>query len=55
MTSGDGGDVCEDLLADVPLGPIAEPEEIAAAVAYLAGASYATGSVLTIDGGYTAR
>jgi A-factor type gamma-butyrolactone 1'-reductase (1S-forming) len=55
MTSGAGGDVGEDLLADVPLRRIAEPEEIADAVVYLAGASYATGSVLTVDGGYTAR
>jgi len=47
--------VGEDLLADVPLRRIAEPEEIADAVVSLAGASYATGSVLTVDGGYTAR
>jgi NAD(P)-dependent dehydrogenase (short-subunit alcohol dehydrogenase family) len=31
------------------------PEEIADAVLWLAGASYATGAVLTVDGGYTAR
>jgi len=51
MTSG----VSDDLLADVPLRRIAEPEEIADAVVWLAGASYATGTVLTVDGGYTAR
>jgi NAD(P)-dependent dehydrogenase (short-subunit alcohol dehydrogenase family) len=44
-----------DLLADVPLGRIADPEEIADAVLWLAGTSYATGAVLTVDGGYTAR
>jgi NAD(P)-dependent dehydrogenase (short-subunit alcohol dehydrogenase family) len=44
-----------DLLADVPLGRIAEPEEIADAVLWLAGASYATGAVVSLDGGYTAR
>jgi len=55
MTSGVGGEVGEDLLADVPLRRIAEPQEIADAVVYLAGASYVTGSVLTVDGGYTAR
>jgi NAD(P)-dependent dehydrogenase (short-subunit alcohol dehydrogenase family) len=51
MTSG----VSDDLLADVPLGRIADPEEVADAVLWLAGSSYATGSVLTVDGGYTAR
>lgn len=51
MTSG----VSDDLLADVPLHRIAEPEEIAEAVLWLAGARYATGTVLTVDGGYTAR
>ena len=55
MTSGVGGEVGEDLLADVPLRRIAEPDEIADAVLYLATASYATGSILTVDGGYTAR
>lgn len=43
------------LLADVPLGRIAEPEEIADAVLWLARGSYATGSVVTVDGGFTAR
>jgi NAD(P)-dependent dehydrogenase (short-subunit alcohol dehydrogenase family) len=47
--------VSDELLADVPLRRIAEPEEIAQAVLWLATASYATGSVLTVDGGYTAR
>ena len=39
----------------VPLRRIAEPEEIADAVLWLAGSAYATGTVLTVDGGYTAR
>jgi NAD(P)-dependent dehydrogenase (short-subunit alcohol dehydrogenase family) len=51
MTSG----VSAELLADVPLGRIAEPEEVADAVLWLATASYATGTALTVDGGYTAR
>jgi NAD(P)-dependent dehydrogenase (short-subunit alcohol dehydrogenase family) len=51
MTSG----VSAELLADVPLRRIAEPEEVADAVLWLATASYATGTVLTVDGGYTAR
>jgi len=46
----------DELLSRVPLGRIAEPEEIAAAVVWLCspGASYITGSVLVADGGWLA-
>jgi len=46
----------DELLAGVPLGRIAEPEEIAAAAVWLcsAEASYITGSVLVADGGWLA-
>lgn len=38
------------------LGRVADPAEIAASIAYLAlDASYTTGTVLAVDGGYTAR
>jgi NAD(P)-dependent dehydrogenase (short-subunit alcohol dehydrogenase family) len=42
-------------LSQTPLGRLAEPEEIAPAVLYLASdaASFATGTNLVIDGGYT--
>jgi NAD(P)-dependent dehydrogenase (short-subunit alcohol dehydrogenase family) len=50
-----GHEAAGDPLRDVPLGRVAEPEEIADAVLWLACASYATGAVLNVDGGYTAR
>ena len=42
-------------LETIPMGRLAEPEEIGPSVVYLASRaiSYVTGSVLTIDGGYT--
>ena len=47
--------VSDELLADVPLRRIAEPDEIADAVLWLAAGTYTTGTILTVDGGYTAR
>ena len=44
-------------MASHPLGRIAEPEEVADAVIYLATtkSSYVTGVALPVDGGYLAR
>lgn len=43
--------------ATIPMKRLAEPDEIARVVVFLASdaASYMTGSIVTIDGGYTAR
>lgn len=39
--------------ADIPLGRLAAPEEIARAVKFLLESEYITGQVLTVDGGFT--
>lgn len=46
-----------DTVADIPLGRLATPADVAAAVAYLASpaAAYVTGASIAVDGGYTAR
>jgi 2-deoxy-D-gluconate 3-dehydrogenase len=45
------------LLVRIPMGRFAEAEEIAGAAVFLASpaASYVTGSVVTVDGGWLAR
>lgn len=48
-------DMIKQRLAETPIGRIGTPEELAAAVVFLASerASYITGAVLEVDGGYT--
>lgn len=56
MNPDDGGEFAQMLKGMTPLARYGQPEEIAAAVAFLAGpdAEYITGTTLTVDGGLNA-
>ena len=53
MTGVLSEEIRQDFLQKIPLGKLGQPDDIAAAVAYLASgeASYITGQVLAVDGG----
>ena len=53
----DPGRCEENVLADIPLGRLASPADVAAAVSFLASeeAAYVTGVTIPVDGGYTAQ
>jgi 2-keto-3-deoxy-L-fuconate dehydrogenase len=48
------GESLDELRARQPMGRLGTPEEVAGAVFYLATAEFATGTILTVDGGMTA-
>ncbi|MET0413383.1 MAG: 3-oxoacyl-ACP reductase family protein [Polyangiaceae bacterium] len=56
MNPADGGELADGNKRLTALGRYGEPAEIAAVVAFLAGpaASFMTGSIVTVDGGYNA-
>jgi len=53
MTTAAGEEIVAFLVKKTPLGRIGRPEEIADAVRFLVGNDFATGAVLSIDGGIT--
>lgn len=57
MTKGAGEKLIEQFRQETPLKRIAEPEELAKAILFLASddASYITGEMLVVDGGYSLR
>ena len=57
MTKSGGAELIERMKQNTPLKRIAEPEELAKAIVFLASddASYITGEVLVVDGGYSLK
>jgi len=55
MTSGLEQEIKGDIASRIPMGRLGQPEDVAAAVLFLAsqGAGYITGQVLAVDGGLT--
>ena len=55
MTNAQDHAISDGIVALTPMGRAGRPEEVAAAIAFLASdaASYITGAQLTVDGGYT--
>jgi NAD(P)-dependent dehydrogenase (short-subunit alcohol dehydrogenase family) len=47
--------VIESNISSIPIGAIAEPQEVARAIVFLATQRHITGTILSVDGGYTAQ
>lgn len=47
--------VVERNLSSIPIGAVAEPEEVARTILFLASEKHITGTILPLDGGYTAQ
>lgn len=52
--TGDYDKARKDFIARQPIGRIGQPEEVADLAVYLAGATYTTGHIHIVDGGWTA-
>ena len=54
MNSAISGEILEELKEDTPLNRIGTPEDVAAAILFLASdkASFITGQTLSVDGGF---
>ena len=53
MNKGYSPEEMDELIRETPLGRIGLPEDIALAACFLSEASFITGQVLTVDGGFT--
>lgn len=53
----DPATTAHDIVAQIPLGRLASPDDVASAVLYLASdeSRYVTGTTIPVDGGYTAK
>ena len=53
----DGGPVLDSYLAEIPLGRVGEPEDVAALVRFLVGpeSGWITGQAISVDGGQSLR
>jgi len=57
VARADGGEQSARIHATIPMQRMGSPEEVAAAIAFLASddATYVTGTELVVDGGFTAQ
>lgn len=55
LPENEGEDYARKLAAEIPLGRLGSPDDIARAALFLAGSPYITGQVLVVDGGRSLR